>query len=89
MSREEATKIKGEILEKEGEVKVGNTITISGVVLLEDILKIIDNHIGKENNYNDSENNDTEIWHGIHGQVVAPKGTFEKIWNDAEDDYEI
>lgn len=25
-----------------------------------------------------------EVWEGIHGQVVAPKGTFEKIWNDAE-----
>ena len=43
-----------------------------------------------ENNYNDSENNDTEIWHGIHGQVIAPKGTFEKIWNEAkEDDYNV
>ena len=43
-----------------------------------------------KNNYNDSENNDTEIWHGFHGQVVAPKGTFEKIWNEAkEDDYDV
>ena len=45
--------------------------------------RIVVRHIGKENN-------DTEIWHGIHGQVVAPNGTFEKIFNDAkEDDYDI
>ena len=43
-----------------------------------------------EDKHIEKENNDTEIWHGIHGQVVAPKGTFEKIWNDAkEDDYDV
>ena len=32
----------------------------------------------------------TETWNGMHGQVTAPKGTFEKIFNDAkEDDYDI
>lgn len=25
-----------------------------------------------------------EVWDGIHGQVVAPKGTFDRMWNDAE-----
>lgn len=25
-----------------------------------------------------------EVWNGIHGQVVAPKGTFDKIWEDAD-----
>lgn len=25
-----------------------------------------------------------EIWNGIHAQVLAPKGTFEKIFNDLE-----
>lgn len=32
---------------------------------------------------------DTETWHGIHAQITAPKGTFEKIWNackESEDD---
>ena len=46
MTNEEATKIKGEILKKEGEIKVA-TITINGVVLLEDVLNIINRHIGK------------------------------------------
>ena len=27
-----------------------------------------------------------EIWEGYHGQVVAPRGTFEEIYNDVEDD---
>ena len=27
-----------------------------------------------------------EVWNGIHGQVVAPKGTFMKIYNEAKDD---
>ena len=30
-----------------------------------------------------------EIWEGIHAQVTAPKGTFDKIWNEAEDNDEI
>lgn len=27
-----------------------------------------------------------EIWHGYHGQTMVPKGTFEKIYNDAEEE---
>ena len=30
-----------------------------------------------------------ETWEGIHAQVTAPKGTFDKIWNEAEDNDEI
>jgi hypothetical protein len=29
-----------------------------------------------------------EIWNGIHAQVLAPKGTFEKIFNDLESEVE-
>ena len=25
-----------------------------------------------------------EIWNGYHGQTIQPKGTFDKIWEDAE-----
>lgn len=27
-----------------------------------------------------------EIWNGMHGQVIAPKGTFEKLFNDIDDE---
>ena len=27
-----------------------------------------------------------EIWDGCHGQIIAPRGTFEEIYNDIEDD---
>ena len=27
---------------------------------------------------------ETETWNGIHGQITAPKGTFKKIFDDAE-----
>lgn len=30
-----------------------------------------------------------ETWEGIHAQVTVPKGTFDKIWNEAEDNDEI
>ena len=30
--------------------------------------------------------NDTEVWNGINGQMIMPKGTFEKIYNDAEEE---
>ena len=33
----------------------------------------------------DMREGETETWNGIHGQVVAPKGTFEKIWNEAKE----
>ena len=29
-----------------------------------------------------------ETWEGIHAQVTAPKGTFDKIWNEVEEDKE-
>jgi hypothetical protein len=29
---------------------------------------------------------DTETWNGIHAQITAPKGTFDRIFNDADDD---
>lgn len=28
---------------------------------------------------------ETETWNGIHAQITAPKGTFDKIWNDTDD----
>lgn len=27
-----------------------------------------------------------EVWNGSHGQIVAPKGTFERIYNDCKDE---
>ena len=27
-----------------------------------------------------------EVWNGVHGQVVAPKGTFDRIWEDEDED---
>ena len=30
-----------------------------------------------------------ETWNGIHAQITAPKGTFERIFNDADDDNDI
>lgn len=27
-----------------------------------------------------------ETWEGVNAQITAPKGTFEKIWNEAEED---
>jgi hypothetical protein len=45
-----------------------------------DALVIIDKHL--------QETSETETWSGFHGQITAPKGTFEKIYNspDEEDD---
>ena len=31
----------------------------------------------------------TEKWNGIHAQVIAPNGTFEKIFNEAKDETDI
>lgn len=39
-----------------------------------------------------AESEETETWNGIHAQITAPKGTFEKIFNEAKEDeneYEI
>ena len=33
----------------------------------------------------ESEPQETETWNGIHAQITAPKGTFERIFNDADD----
>ena len=30
------------------------------------------------------ESEKTEIWNGYHAQITAPKGTFKKIYEDAE-----
>lgn len=27
-----------------------------------------------------------EVWNGINGQLIMPKGTFEKIYNDSEEE---
>ena len=35
------------------------------------------------------EPQETETWNGIHGQITAPKGTFERIFNEADDDNDI
>ena len=32
------------------------------------------------------ESEETEVWNGIHAQITAPKGTFDKIFNDTEED---
>lgn len=34
----------------------------------------------------DAEYDEGEVWNGIHAQITAPKGTFEKIWREAKDD---
>lgn len=31
------------------------------------------------------ESEETETWNSMHGQITAPKGTFERIFNDADD----
>lgn len=35
-----------------------------------------------------SESEETETWNGIHAQITVPKGTFDKIWEDAESEDE-
>ena len=35
------------------------------------------------------EPQETETWNGIHAQITAPKGTFERIFNEADDDSDI
>lgn len=47
MDKKESVKIKSEILEKEGSVKVGN-ISIPEVLLLSDVLEIINSHVESE-----------------------------------------
>lgn len=45
MTKEEAVKIKDEILRKEGSVDICNTLKIDGVVRIQDVLNIINEHI--------------------------------------------
>jgi hypothetical protein len=35
------------------------------------------------------EPQESETWNGIHAQITAPKGTFERIFNDANDKNDI
>jgi len=46
-----------------------------------DVLQIIDKY--------KAESEETETWSGMHAQITAPKGTFERIFNDADDDNNI
>ena len=32
----------------------------------------------------EADGGDTETWNGYHGQVTAPKGTFKRIYEDAD-----
>ena len=48
MTKKESLKIKSEILEKEGTVTIGGTISISEVLWLSDVLDIIDSHVESE-----------------------------------------
>ena len=45
MRKDEAIKIKDEILKKEGTIYVGHSLEIDGVVCVADVLEIINNHI--------------------------------------------
>ena len=35
------------------------------------------------------ESQETETWDGIHAQITAPKGTFDRLFNEADDDDDI
>ncbi len=35
------------------------------------------------------EPQETETWNGIHAQITAPKGTFERMFNETDDDNDI
>ena len=55
MTNEEATKIKNEILAKEGSLKVG-TLTFDKLVKIDDVLAIINSHIsGKDGEQNSDQ----------------------------------
>ena len=38
----------------------------------------------QESEAQDADDADTETWNGYHGQVTAPKGTFKRIYADAD-----
>ena len=48
MTKEEASKIKNDILEMEGSVCIGDSLTIDGVVKIDDALKIISKYTENE-----------------------------------------
>ena len=54
---------------------------------VDDYRDILD-ELEREEYYESKYGKEQETWNGIHGQVTAPKGTFEKIFNDndTEDD---
>lgn len=45
---------------------------------LDDLIQLINEYIELRNM--------VEVWNGIHGQTIAPAGTFDKIYNEAEED---
>lgn len=45
MTKEEAVKIKEEILNKQGSVSIGNALVIDDVIRIDDTLNIINKHI--------------------------------------------
>jgi hypothetical protein len=49
MTKQEAIDIKGEILKKEGSIRIFNAIVVDGVVLIKDVLDIIDKYANKDN----------------------------------------
>ena len=67
------TEIKTEIVDYEGCADFNEGIRFG----LRTAIEIIDKHLSGK-----------ETWNGIHAQVTAPKGTFEKIYKecDTEDD---
>jgi len=44
-----------------------------------------------QDNFNVIDKNLKEIeeWNGIHGQVTAPKGTFDRIYNECQEDDDV
>lgn len=48
MTRKEAINIKDEILRKEGSIDICNVIKLDGVVLINDVLNIINEHIEED-----------------------------------------
>lgn len=66
---------------------------IEGLKLLEDNMVYFDELLNDKGKWIDvhellfetiKELEQCEVWDGIHGQVIAPKGTFDKIWEEAE-----
>ncbi len=82
----EFTDIYDYLTEKINEHETGNE---EGQYNLDSIYKALD---GFHENRKEQIEKAIEYWNGIHGQVTAPKGTFEKMFDEAEEDeneYEI